>query len=99
MATARKTAARQLATDFPDLVSVGQAKQMLAILNGDEKAARWCCEVVTQATARRLFADAIDPLHLARSVARRKGWQPTLERGSTTARSLLAALAGIVRNT
>lgn len=75
----RRNSARQLAADYAGLVSVAQAKQVLAILSDDSDAARWCCEVVKQATERRLFADPINPVSLARSLAARRGWEPTLK--------------------
>lgn len=99
MATARKAAARQLAEDYAGLVSIAQAKQMLAILDDNAKHARWCCETIKQATARDLFPDKLDPVLLARSIAKRKGWEPALKKDRGQAASILATVAGLLRNT
>lgn len=73
----RRDDARQLADDYAGLVSIAQAKQMLAILNDNAEQARWCCEVVKLTAERKMFTDTLDPVALARVVAKRKHWEPT----------------------
>lgn len=78
-ATARKLRgplAKHLAETYPRIVSVRQAEQMLTILDDSFEHAKWCCETIKG--AQQHFKEPMDPVQLARSIAKRKGWEPKL---------------------
>jgi hypothetical protein len=87
--------AKHLAETYPRIVSVRQAKQMLAILDDSLEHARWCLETIKG--SQQHFKEPMDPVVLARSITKRKGWEPRLQPSRRKASAILATLAGLLR--
>lgn len=72
----RRANAKRLAKGYPTVLNRDQAREVLAAVGGNYEHAEWVCQ--TCAGAQQHFKDKLDPVQLAKQIAKRQGWEPTL---------------------
>jgi hypothetical protein len=69
--------ARRLAKRYPGIISREQAREVLAAVDGNWRHAEWCCETIKLAQPA-FEGDKLDPVQMAKTLAKRQGWEPKL---------------------
>ena len=74
----RRANAKRLAKAYPGIVDRDKAREVLDAVGNNYEHAAWVCETIKLAQPLFRDGDKLDPVLMAKNIAKRKGWEPTL---------------------